>query len=84
MKNKIMAFNIATRKGNFEILKLLPNDIKGLQDKLKISRMPMNKRVNDLENIGLVIRERGFAIIKGSIKLTKLGEEVIKQIENGN
>lgn len=79
--NKIESFNIGTREGNYQILKLLPSSIKELQKKMNLSKMPMNRRVNDLEAAGLVKRDKGYGIMKkGMVSLTELGKELIVKV----
>lgn len=56
---------------NYEILKMLPTTTKEIEEKLKLSKMPANKRVNELEEVGLLKRYRYTGRIE-STELTRI------------
>ena len=65
--------------GSEENLKIIikldkPKTIKQINRKL--TKMPINRRINILENVGLIKRQRGTAKKKGTIELTKLGHKL--------
>ncbi len=70
-------FKVGCDKKNFEILKLLPSNLKELQEKFDLSKMPMNRRINELEEAGLIKRDR----YTGKVNQTRLTEVFIKMIE---
>ena len=53
---------------NFKILNLLPTNTKQLQEELNLTKMPINKRLNELEEVGLLKRQR----YKGKLDKTSL------------
>lgn len=63
---------------NFNILKNLPTTIIKISKKLDITKMPANKRVNELEEVGLVKRKKK----EGIIEQTGLTNPFIKTIES--
>lgn len=73
----LRVFKYGCDKKNYEILKSLPNTIKILEKKFELSKMPMNKRINELEKSGLIKRDKS----KGNVEITQLGEQLLKIIE---
>ena len=69
---------IGSNKINYDILKSLPLDIKALMVVFNLSKMPMNRRVNDLEKARLLKRDRW----KGKVEITELGRLFIKKVES--
>lgn len=52
-------FDVGADKNNYKILKMLPTDLKAVMKELKLTKMPVNTRVNELEKVGLVKRRKG-------------------------
>lgn len=68
---------------NFEILRSLPTTVKMLGKKLHISKMPINRRLNELEKYGLIRRERQNGWVKPTnltIKFVSLIGRVNKDV----
>ena len=64
---------------NYKILNKLPATVKELQSELdNISKMPINKRLNELEKVGLLEREK----YKGNVKPTPLTKNFLNLIEH--
>jgi len=71
-------FRVGSEKSNYIILRSLPNSVKKLQEKLEITKMPINKRINELAGVGLLTREK----YEGEVKPTSLTRSFIETIEN--
>lgn len=71
-------FHVGTDKINYRILNLLPTDINTLVRKLNITKMPVNVRVNKLEEVGLVKRIKGT----GEVIQNDLTEDFMKLVNN--
>lgn len=70
-----------TDKTNFKILEMVNNDgtnINKLMEETKLTKVPINVRVNKLERVGLVKRWRGT----GLIVITELGKKIIEMIND--
>ena len=65
-------------KINFKILNTIPNTIKGLMKEFKLTKMPMNRRVNELEKVGLLKRNRWLGEVEPTPLTIKLIETVNK------
>lgn len=77
-------FKVGCDKDNFKILNLLPNTIKGLMKEFKLTKMPMNKRINELEKVGLLKRDRWKGNVEPSdltVKFLKIIEEIKPRIK---
>ncbi len=71
-------FKIGADKANFKILKMLPSDLKVVMNELKLTKMPVNTRVNELEKVGLVKRRKGT----GKIMPTEMTGYFLDLIDN--
>lgn len=69
-------FRVGCEKINFGIVKSLPTTVKELQIKFNMTKMPMNKRLNELADVGLLEREK----YEGEVKPTKLTDSFIDTI----
>ena len=69
-------FKIGCDKVNFNILKSLPSSVKELKEQTDLSKMPLNRRLNELEGVCLLKRER----YEGKILLTGLTKEFLRLI----
>ena len=68
-----------TDKINFQILEMANNDgmnINKLIEETKLTKVPVNVRINQLEKVGLVSRWRGTGIVI----LTEFGKDFMKLI----
>ena len=52
-------FRAGGREVNFLILQELPANVKDLMKILNLTKVPVNSHLNELEKIGLLIRQRG-------------------------
>ncbi len=52
-------FNVGADKTNYRILKMLPTDTNTLMKELDLTKVPVNTRLNELEDVGLVKRKKG-------------------------
>ncbi|MBU0959258.1 MAG: hypothetical protein KKB31_04920 [Nanoarchaeota archaeon] len=71
-------FRVGCDKDNFRILQAIPNDVKTLMKEFNLTKMPMNKRINELEKVGLLKRERW----KGSVEPTELTTKFLDLIKD--
>lgn len=73
----LKAFRIGCDEKNYRILKLLPTTIEKLQKELKTKGVkPINDRANQLEELGLLIRQRG----SGKLEPTQLTKKYLETI----
>ena len=70
-------FAVGCREGNVEILRMLPTDVHSVMRRLGITKMPANRRVNDLMDAGLLERELGT----GQLMPTPLTGELLKALD---
>ncbi len=61
---------------NHKILKMLPTNIDNLMKEFKLTKVPVNIRVNALEKVGLVHRLKGT----GGVEITDFGEFFLDKI----
>ena len=61
-------FRVGSDSINWKILNLLDCSTAEVGDKIELSSMPLNRRINELEDVGLLVRNRR----QGLIKCTKL------------
>lgn len=52
-------FHVGADEINYKILKLAPTNIKSIMDVIHLTKMPLNVRLNSLEEIGLIRRKKG-------------------------
>lgn len=71
-------FRVGCDRVNFNILKRLPTSVQKLKEMTELSKMPLNRRLNELERVGLVKRER----YEGEILPTTLTKEFSTMIED--
>ncbi|MCK4796881.1 MAG: hypothetical protein KAT05_05830 [Spirochaetes bacterium] len=74
-------FNIGADVTNFKILKMLPSDLQTVMKEVKLTKMPVNTRFNELENIGLLKRQKGTGKVT-STDMTSYFLGLINNIEN--
>jgi len=69
---------IGTDETNFKILKMLPSNIENMMKELHLTKVPVNNRVNLLEEVGLVKRFKGT----GNVAIADFGEFFLDKIES--
>ena len=74
----LSVFNVGTKQINFKILKSLPTNVNFIMEETQLTKVPVNKHLNDLEKYGLVRREKGT----GKVYSTELTTLFISLIEN--
>ena len=75
-KQTLNMFKIGCDKSNYRILNTLPTTTLELTKELKLTKMPLNKRLNELEKVGLLKRYRKLA----KLESTELGIDFLKLI----
>ena len=71
------AFTVGCREGNLEILRMLPTSVPDVMNRLGVTKMPANRRINDLMEVGLLERDLGT----GRLMPTDLTDEVLRSVE---
>jgi DNA-binding GntR family transcriptional regulator len=61
---------------NFKILKMLPSNIENMMKELHLTKVPVNNRVNLLEEVDLIRRLRGT----GDVVITDFGKFFLDKI----
>ena len=72
------AFTVGCREGNLEILRMLPTSVPDVMKRLGVTKMPANRRINDLMEVGLLERDLGT----GRLMPTDLTDEVLRSVDN--
>lgn len=52
-------FNVGSKKTNFYILKTLPTNVEKVMKDTGLTKVPVNKHLNELEKLGLLKRVKG-------------------------
>jgi len=65
---------------NYQILQKLPTDIPTLMDYIELSKMPLYKRLNQLEEVGLIDWKKWT----GELKNTEITDYVLKSFKEMN
>jgi len=88
-------FHVGADEVNYVILKMVPTNIPSLMDVIHLTKMPINVRLNSLEEVGLIKRKKGtgkvvpteftkdFLALLDSIK-SKVSESVKSQLSAVN
>ena len=71
-------FRSGCDKINFDIVSSLPANVKDLQKRFDLTKMPINRRLNDLAEVGLLRREK----YEGGVYPTELTNTFIKTIKD--
>ena len=79
-KITLKVFRVGCDDKNYNIIKSLPNTFKQLESNMGITKMPIAKRLNELESVGLLEWKKG----KGLIKSTNFTLKFIKLVESIN
>lgn len=70
-----------TDRTNFKILKMIDSgnrDIRDLMKNTRLTKVPVNIRINQLEKVGLIDRWRGT----GMVSLTEFGKDFMNSIKS--
>lgn len=62
---------------NFKILKMLPSNVENIMKELRLTKVPINNRLNLLEKVDLIKRLRGT----GDVTITDFGKFFLGKIE---
>lgn len=73
-------FHEGTKQTNYQILQMLPTDVENIMKKTKLTKVPVNKHVNELEKYGLLKREKGTGKVYPT-KMTPLFNSLINEIK---
>ena len=72
-------FKIGCDHMNYSILSMLPTNIESIMKKFNLTKMPANRRVNELIKVGLVNRKKGTGEVLPTdltLKFTKVIEKI--------
>ena len=73
-------FNTGTKPINFKIICTLPTSVDQIMIQTGLTKVPVNKHLNDLEKYGLLRREKGTGKVYPT-ELTVLLKELIENVE---
>ena len=82
LKFTLNTFKTGCDSINYQILLMLPTNIESVMKRFNLTKMPINKRVNELEKVGLVKRSKGSGEVLPT-DLTNKFTDVIKKISEG-
>jgi predicted transcriptional regulator len=68
---------VGTDLKNFKILKMLPSNVENIMKELSLTKVPVNNRVNLLEEVDLISRLRGT----GDVVISDFGKFFLDKIE---
>lgn len=71
-------FNVGADEINYKILKMVPTDIPSVMTSIKLTKVPVNARLNSLEDVGLIKRKKGT----GKIVPTDLTEDFLGLLDH--
>lgn len=74
-------FSVGCDKKNFDILRSLPAKTSEIENKFKLTKMPLNKRLNALEDVGLLKRVKHLGELEKTHMTTKF-INIIKEIKS--
>jgi predicted transcriptional regulator len=52
-------FHIGADEINYKILKMVPTDVNSIMINVELTKVPVNARLNSLEEVGLIKRKKG-------------------------
>ena len=73
-------FHKGTNQTNYNILQMLPTDVKNIMEKTNLTKVPVNKHINELEKYGLLKREKGTGKVYPT-EMTPLFNSLINEIK---
>lgn len=79
-KITLNVFNVGTKQTNYYILKTLPSNVEHIMKETRLTKVPVNNRINELEKYGLLVREKGTGKMYPT-ELTKQFMLLIAKIE---
>lgn len=72
-------FHIGTKRTNFQILKMLPTSVKEIMTETGLTKVPVNKYINELEKYGLLQREKGTGKVNET-EMTEVFKNIIEEV----
>ena len=73
-------FCVGAKDTNFYIINTLPSDVDRIMKETGLTKVPVNRRLNELEKFGLLRREKGTGNVYPT-KLTDLFKSLINEIK---
>ena len=73
----LVVFETGANAVNYQIMRLLPCSVSEIMVELKLTKVPVNNRLNQLEKCGLVERYRGT----GKVHVTPFGNTFIECVQ---
>jgi len=73
-------FHEGTKQTNYKILQMLPTDVENIMKMTELTKVPVNKHVNELEKYGLLKREKGTGKVHPT-EMTSLFNSLINEIK---
>jgi DNA-binding MarR family transcriptional regulator len=73
-------FNTGTKQTNFKIIRALPTNVIQIMNETGLTKVPVNKHLNELEKYGLLRREKGTGNVYPT-ELTHLMKSLIEEVE---
>lgn len=80
-KVTLNVFHIGSNDINFYIIKTLPSDVERIMKETGLTKVPINRRLNEMEKYGLLKREKWTGKVYPT-KLTELFKSLINEIRN--
>lgn len=72
-------FHIGTKRTNFQILKMLPTSVKEIMAETGLTKVPVNKYINELEKYGLLQRVKGTGKVNET-EMTEVFKNIIEDV----
>lgn len=72
-------FNIGTKRTNFQILKMLPTSVEEIMNETGLTKVPVNKHLNELEKYGLLQRVKGTGKANKT-EMTEIFKNIIEDV----
>lgn len=76
----LTVFHEGTKQTNFRILQMIPTTVEEIMEETKLTKVPVNKHINDLEKSGLLKREKGTGKVFAT-DMTPLFNSLIEKIK---
>ncbi len=78
-------FETGTKETNFHILEMLPTTVDEIMKETSLTKVPVNKHLNELEKYGLLQREKGTGRVNPTQmteKFMRIIAEVMNEVNN--
>jgi predicted transcriptional regulator len=78
-------FETGSNETNFHILEMLPTTVDEIMKETNLTKVPVNKHLNELEKYGLLQREKGTGNVNPTpmtAKFKQLIEVLMKEVDN--